>query len=307
MIFLVAVGLLFSRLADATLPLVDFDRMGKVGLAGSFAGLGLFSNSSPTYDPSTSTLLLRSDTGSLSRIGSTNQGGHIAAGCGINDVFYFAGLFSSIDAISANNIASYTSSSNSLASLGSNGPNGQIDAVFCDAPNNKVWVGGNFTSPGPSVAIWDVKASSWSAAPFVGLSDASSRVQSITTNTSATSLFFAGSFIVSFQGTGQPLNDSNNPNVPFSAGATPFSSSLVPIPLNGAEIQVQGSPSSSDPQFSNISSILCPSGPDGPGNTWFTEGADAALINVRTFASLSASGIRLGNTFVGNHGTTGFR
>jgi hypothetical protein len=298
----------FSNVVLAALPLVDFDRMGKVGLAGAFAGLDLFHNSSSvvSFDSSTSTLLMRSSEGSLSRLASTNSGGRISAGCVLGDVFYFAGSFSSVGSTSINNVASYTPSSGAFAALGSNGPNGEADAVYCDLKNGKVWVGGKFTTPGLSVAVWDPKAGSWSSPPFVGVAGAEARVFSITSNSSESSLFLAGSFITSFQGNGTVvLNGTNNPNVPFSAGATPFSSSLVPIPLQDA--QIQGSPSSTDSQFSNIESILCPSGADGPGSSWFAADGNAAVITVRTFTFMSASGVRLGNTFLAAHGTTMFR
>ncbi|TFY74032.1 hypothetical protein EWM64_g9980, partial [Hericium alpestre] len=296
--------LLLADAALASLPLVDFDRMGRVGLAGAFAGLDLFndSTSAVSFDPSTSTLLSRSPDGDLTRLGSTSSGGSILAGCALDDIFYFAGSFSSIEGTSASNVASYHSGS--FSSLGSNGPNGDVHALFCDAKNNKVWAGGKFSSPGASVAVWDVKASTWSAAPFGGLSGASAQVLSITTNSSQSSLFFAGSFTTSFQGNGSALNTTNNPNVPFSVGATPFSSSLVPIPLQNAEIE--GSPSSSDQSFSNIRNILCPGGADGPGNTWFGADGSGAQITVRTFQSITASGIRLGNTFLNGRGTTAF-
>ncbi|KAF5389471.1 hypothetical protein D9757_004296 [Collybiopsis confluens] len=290
--------------AADSLPLVDFDRMGKVGLAGAFAGLGLFQNNSHVFDSSTSTLLSRSATGSLSSIASTNSGGKISAGCTLGDSFYFAGSFSSVGSTLASNIASYSSSSSEISALGSDGPNGDIDAVFCDSKNKKVWVGGSFSSPGPSVAVWDTSSNSWSRAPFNGLTGAQGRVLSITSNSSDTSLFFAGSFITSFQGNDSVIKGSNNPNVPFSPGATPFSSSLVPIPLQNA--QIVGSPSSSDPKFANISNILCPAGSDGPGNTWFAANSNKAVITVRDFTFLEASGIRLGNTFQSSHGTTGF-
>jgi hypothetical protein len=300
-----AVLLCLPNVAFASLPLVDFDRMGKVGLAGAFAGLQLFDNSSAvTFDPSTSTLFSRSSAGALSRLGSTNTGGRIAAGCAITDVFYFAGSFSSISGTSANNIASYTQSSGAFTALDSNGPNGEINAMYCDQKNGKVWVGGKFTSPGSSVAVWDTKANSWSQAPFGGLSGAAAEIFSITSNSSASSIFFAGSFITSFQGNGSPLNNTNNPNVPFSSGATPFSSSLVPVPLSGAQVDV--SPSTTDAGFTNIQNTLCPSGPDGPRNSWFAADGNTALITIRTFTSLSANGIRLGNTFQSGHGTVAF-
>jgi len=289
----------------AILPQVDFDRMGTVGLTGTFAGLDIFRNSSPpiTFDPSTSSLFVRSPDGALTYVASTNSGGRIIAGCSLGDVFYLAGSFSSIDGTSAINVASYTPASGTFAPLSSNAPNAQVDTIFCDFKDRKVWVGGGFTSPGHAVAIWDPKSGLWSAPPFVGLSGAQSRVFSITTNSSDSSKFFAGSFVTTFQETGS--STSNNPNIPFSAGATPFSSSLVPIPLDHS--QVLGSPSSSDPRFGNIQSILCPSGQDGPGHTWFAADQNAALITIRTFSFISSNGIRLGNTFLNDHGTTGFR
>lgn len=283
-------------------PQVDFDRMGTVGLAGAFAGLDLFHNSSVSFDTTTSTLLSRSPDGFLTSLASTNPGGSIFAGCSLGATFYFSGSFTSINGVPASNVASYKPSSGSFASLGSNGPNGEVRAVFCDAKNNKLWVGGNFTSPASSVAVWNVQTGMWVQPPFSGITGAQAKVNSITTNSSQTSLFFAGSFTTSF-GT-SALNGTNNPNVPFSAGATPFSSSLVPIPLQQAEID--GSPSSDAAGFSDIHSILCPSGPDGAGNTWFAADQNDALITIRAFSFISANGVRLGNTFQNNHGTTGF-
>ncbi|KAK0212989.1 cortical protein marker for cell polarity-domain-containing protein [Desarmillaria ectypa] len=295
---------LLANAVLAAFPLVDFDRMGKVGLVGTFAGLDFFQNSSSTLDTSTTTLFSRSDGGELSILAATNTGGHIMAGCMLADVFYFGGLFSSIGSTSAVNVASYTASSDQFAALGSNGPNGEIDAVFCDDKNKKLWVGGSFTSPGSSIAVWDPSASSWSAPPFKGVTGANARVLSITTNSSKSSLFFSGSFITSFQSNRTTVNSTNNPNVPFSAGATPFSSSLVPIPLQNAELVA--SPSSTDADFSNISNILCPAGEDGAGNTWFAADQNIAVITARAFSYITADGIRLGNTFLNNHGTTGF-
>jgi hypothetical protein len=290
------------HVALSSLPQVGFDLMGKVGIFGAFAGLDLANTSSGfTLDPSTSTLLSRSSNGSLSRIGSTNSGGSISSGCPIGDIFYIAGSFSSFSNTSAQNIAAYHFSSNTVTSLGSGGPNGVIHTMYCDPKNSELWVGGSFTSPGSLVAVWNVGSSSWSMPPFGGLSGAAAEVLSISANSSQSSLFFTGSFVTSFQGS-QTLNGTNNPNVPFSSGATPYSSSLVPIPLQNA--QIDASPSSSDPQFNNVQNILCPTGADGPGQTWFAADGNTAVITVRTFTSISASGIRLGNTFLNSRGTT---
>ena len=290
----------------ASFPMVDFGRMGQVGLAGAFAGLSLFNNSTTlSFDPLASSLLSRTGEGVLTTLGTTNSGGAISSGCAINDVFYFAGSFSSIGNTSASNVASYTPSSGTFAALGSNGPNGPIYSLYCDVSNSQLWVGGQFTSPGSSVAIWDTKSNSWSAPSFKGFSGAAGEVLSIAPNSSGNSLLFSGSFLTSFAANATTLNNTNNPNVPYSPGASPFSSSLVPIPLGGAEIL--GEPSSSNPQFSNILNILCPSGPDGPGNTWLAADGNGAVVTIRDFSSIDAYGVRLGNTFQSGYGTTTFR
>ena len=304
--YCIAVLALLNVVFCADTPLVDFDRMGTVGLVGSFAGLDFINSASAnvSFDPTTSTLLSRSADGSLTRLASTNAGGVVSAGCAISNTYYLAGKFSSIGNATASNVASYNPASGAFSPLGTGGPNGPVTALYCDPNRNKLWAGGQFSSPASAVAVWDVKASSWSAPPFGGLTGAAAEVLSITTNASQASLFFAGSFIASFDGNGSVLNTTNNPNVPFSKGATPFSSSLVPIPLEAA--QVQGSPSSSDPSFSNIQNILCPVGDDGPGQTWFAADGVSAQITVRTFLFNSASGVRLGNTFLDGRGTTAF-
>lgn len=288
----------------ADLPLVDFDRMGAVGLVGAFAGLDFFNSSTNlSFDPTTSTLLLRSPEGALTRIASTSAGGIVSAGCAIGNTYYIAGVFSSIDNVAASNVASYNPSVGTFSALGTGGPNGAVNALFCDSTRNKLWAGGHFTTPASAVAVWDTKASSWSAPPFGGLTGAAAEVSSITTNSSQASLFFAGSFDAIFQGTA--LNTTNNPNVPFSQGATPFSSSLVPIPLGNA--QIEGAPSSADANFNNIQNILCPTGNDGPGQTWFTADGGGGQITARTFQFINADGVRLGNTFLDGRGTTTFR
>jgi hypothetical protein len=277
--------------------------MGRVGLAGAFAGLDIFSASSVSFDPTTSTLLSREKDGSLTRIASTNQGGSIIAGCSLGATYYVAGSFSTINGVSASNIAAYNPSSNSFSQLGSSGPDGAIHTLYCDASHNNILVGGKFSSPGGSIAFFDLKAGSWSRPPFGGIAGAQSLVKSISLSPSGNSLFFTGSFVASF-GNGTVLNGTNNPNVPYSPGASPFSSSLVPIPLQN--VQIDGSPSSSQTGFSDIKNTLCPSGADGPGNTWLAADGSTPLITVRTFSFISSNGVRLGNTFQSARGTTSF-
>lgn len=305
-IALISTLLLVAHGVVAAAPQVDFDRMGRVALVGAFAGLDIFQNASAPYDPATSTLFLRDARGELTRLASTSTGGRILAGCQLNDAFYFAGLFSSVDGIEAANIASYSPSTKQFTSL-AGGVNGEVEALFCDSDEQRVWVGGSFSSPAAAVALWNPDSNAWEQPPFGGLNGAQAKVSSITTNSTNASIFFAGSFITSF-GSPRALNASGNPNVPNSPGASPFSTSLVPIPLQSIpEVEIVAGPSSSQDGFSNIRNILCPSGNDGPGSSWFAEDGSTAVITVRAFSFISASGIRLGNTFQDNRGTTSFR
>ncbi|EJD52524.1 hypothetical protein AURDEDRAFT_111189 [Auricularia subglabra TFB-10046 SS5] len=304
--------------ALAALPSVDFDRMGKVGLTGAFAGLDLLDQSAAPFagvplDPSSSTLFSRGPDGGLTRLGSTNSGGAIAAGCRLDDTFYFAGSFDSFQGTSAKNVASYTISSGVFNALGGSGAgiDGPVDALYCDDNANQVWVGGSFKAPttgatgfAGGVAIWSPKAKSWSAPPFGGLTGGGASVLSITPNPSSSSLLFAGSFIASFQGNGTQVEGVSNPAVPISSGATTFSSSLVPIPLANAEVSAE--PHADDPAFNLPKNILCPKGPDGPDNTWLAGDGQGAQINVRNFKFLSSAGLRLGQTFVDGRGTKTF-
>ncbi|KDQ21696.1 hypothetical protein BOTBODRAFT_99589 [Botryobasidium botryosum FD-172 SS1] len=318
---LLHLSLAATAFAQSTaLPKVDFARMGKVGIAGSFAGLDFFNSSSPSastqFDPSTSTLLSRASDGSLSPIGSTGTGGRVLAACTLNNKLYIAGAFDSIGGTTAHNAASYDPSAQTFSPLGGSGGglDGEADAVHCDSGSGTVWYGGKFHAPlnpanptsfGGAVALYNVKGDSWSPAPFVGLTGAGASVLSISPSSSGSSLYFSGNFLTAFTAnTSTPLNGTNNPSVPFSAGATPFSSSLVPIPLGNASINA--SPASDSADFDNINNILCPSGPDGPGQTWLAADGSAPLIIVRAFQSIVASGLRLGNTAVEGRGTASF-
>ncbi|KAH7108308.1 cortical protein marker for cell polarity-domain-containing protein [Auriculariales sp. MPI-PUGE-AT-0066] len=266
---------------DAALPSVDFDRMGKVGLAGAFAGLDLLSvdsSQSPfagvPLDPSTATLFSRSSDGALTRLGSTNAGGSIVAGCALDDTFYFAGSFDSFQGTQAKSIASYSPSTGVFNALGGSGAgvDGPVNALYCDDKSKQVWVGGSFKAPttggdyGGAVAIFSPKSNSWSAPAFGGLQGSAKSVFSITSNPASSSLYLTGSFIASFEGSGTQIS------------------------VGGGILPVDAGPPSSNGDFSDIHKILCPTGDDG---------AD----HIRSFKFMSTSGIRLGQTFVDGRGT----
>jgi hypothetical protein len=287
--------------------------MGVVTVGGAFAGLDFYTvNSTNAFDSSSSTLLARASNGTISLIGSTNVGGSINAVCGLGNTVYIGGDFSSLAGGSYSNVAAYDITSQKLSSMQS-GLDDVVHALFCDPSSHELWAGGDFHIPigadatqyGGSVAVFNIKTSSWSPPEFFGLSgeDASVRAISQGSGSASSALYFAGSFLTTF-GANTTVNSTNNPNVPYSSGATPFSSSLVPIPLSASD--VYANPSSTESGFTDITKILCPSGSDGPGNTWLSQEGVLSYITIRTDKFQNSRGIRLGNTFISNHGTKTF-
>ncbi|KAF8320722.1 hypothetical protein DL93DRAFT_2215739 [Clavulina sp. PMI_390] len=301
--------------ASSIMPQVDFARMGVVAVGGSFAGLDFYTaNETNTFDGSTSTLLSRAlSNGTTTAIASTNAGGSIHAVCSIGNTIYIGGSFSSLSGAAYTNIASYDTGSHQLAAMQS-GLDGTVYSLYCDPSASHVWAGGDFHAPvgadatqyGGSVAIFDAKASTWSAPGFFGLKGDGASVRTIApgTGSASSALYFGGSFLTSFA-SNVTVNSTNNPNVPYSPGATPFSSSLVPIPLDSSD--VDANPSTSEAGYTNITNILCPAGADGPNNTWFSADNMLTQLTLRTNKFNNARGIRLGNTFISNHGTKTFR
>ncbi|KAG9120020.1 hypothetical protein FRC07_004660, partial [Ceratobasidium sp. 392] len=231
--------------------------------------------------------------------------------CTLQNTLFVGGVFDTLSGTSAKNIASYDPSSRTFSALGGSGAglDGEVDALYCDSKAGLVWAGGSFKKPtlaagsvdfGGAVATYKPSDGTWSPPPFDGLSG---RVLGIAPSTDGASLYFSGSFATSFA-SNATLNFTNNPNVPFSPGATPFSSSLVPIPLSATEITAQ--PASSNSNFNRIMRVLCPTGADGPRNTWLGADGTTASITVRPYKFITAGGIRIGNTAVNGRSTTRF-
>ncbi len=306
-IFSLIPALLFSLNAVyAAQPLVDFDRMGTVGLAGAFAGLDVFSNATVAFDPTTSTLLSRAADGALTRLASTDTGGSILAGCALSDVFYLAGNFSAVDSVAAANIAAYTPSSGAFAAVGSGGAQrpdkrrvlrragqqalGRRQLHFArDTP---------LPSLTPRLALGPVHPSAACLVP---------RQKSL-----------PSPLIPQTQ-----VSSSPAPSSPNSAAGTSFS--MAPTTLMSPSLlahllshllsflSLSRMPRSTHrlhqpPRASpTLTTCYAPLQAMGSGSSWFAADSSTPLITIRTFTFISASGLRLGNTFQPNHGTTGFR
>ncbi|GAC92980.1 hypothetical protein PHSY_000540 [Pseudozyma hubeiensis SY62] len=296
----------------ANFPSIDFDLLGAVSIAGSFAGIELWnqtgSSASPnaTYNPAASSLLSRANNGTVSFISATEQGGTIRAICQMQsspNTVFVAGNFFSIGGTSVSNIASYDPRSNTFHDM-AGGLDGVVQALYCDNEHQQLIVGGSFTAPVNgatdrylgNVAQWDVAASAWNPVDFGGLDGA---VNTITQGGNNSLIRFGGSFDTRFASMG-----ANGMTSGTNTSASSLTAALTPFSLG--QVEFVGGPSSNQAGFNNPAQILCPQGADGSGNSYlFEDGVDGRLT-ARAFRALNVRAIRLGNTFVDGRGTRTF-
>lgn len=332
--------------AQSSLPQVDFSKMGSVALGGSFSGLDFYSPSSAsstnvTYSSSQSTLVLRrGDSSDVVPLAQTEDGGRIEAVCylagpnGSNGTVFVGGSFAELGGVQSRNVAKVDLSSGVVSKLGDGGVQGDVLALYCDPTDGGVvWIGGEVTQPigqessasasyGGAVLQYKPASDSFSPAPFSGLPSGS--VQSISPSSStdsSSSLLFTGSFDLAYAGSNQTsasLN-SSKPTTKFSPtglplsnvtvyspGATPFSSTLSPIPLLGPGVLVDASPTTVLEGYTDPSVLFCQTGPDGINHSWLGRDQGISQVNVQIYRAVTASGVRIGNTFVNGRGTSAF-
>jgi hypothetical protein len=310
--------------APASMPQVDFSKMGTVGLGGSYDGLDFWMpDSGAQFSTLSDTLFSQGSDGQVMALGHADDGGTVRAVCWDGaQRLYVAGAFSSFNATSSPNVVQYDLQSGTFSAL-AEGLDGPVRALYCDGGNGQVWAGGQFTRPiGASdndykggVAIWSTATSSWAPAPFQGLNGT---VESISPSSNGSSVYFAGAFTTTFQSNTSSLfntslttNSTNSTRfeaisaAPAGTTVSGLSGYLTPLSLNNATITA--SPASSRAGYNDATALLCPGGSDGSGNTWLARDGSEAKINVLAYKSLKATGIRLGNTFVEGRGTTSFR
>lgn len=319
-------------------PQVDLAKLGSVALAGSFAGLSFYdpassssSSSSANTTLSSSRATLFSSSGSAGSsaapvpLAQTGEGDSILAVCQLpasdgsssNGTLFVGGSFSSLGGVDAQNVALVDLGSGTVSTLGS-GVDGAVNALFCNGTSGEVWLGGAFSSSssgdgsGRGVAVWSVADRSFTATAFGGF--LSGEVESIVPSAANNSLVFAGSFGTtgaagSGLANGTAAAGSGSLPVPqtsvYSPGSTPFTASLTPLVL-GPSASISASPASSLAGFSDANVLLCPRGGSDP-SSWLAGAGQNALITVDLGqGAVVATGLRIGNTFIANRGTTAF-
>ena len=302
---------------SSTLPPIDFSKMGNVALGGSFQGLDFWSSSSPfakssnhsSFSTTGDTIFLRSSDGSYQTLGTTNAGGSISSICWANSTangtIYLGGSFTALSGTPANNLASYSLSSESFSPLG-NGVAGPVDVVYCDNSNAAVWAGGSFSD---HVALWSTSSSSWQDVPFKQLNGP---VNTISPSSNGSSLYFGGNFTTSFaSNTSSNATLGNITSVPAAASTVAtvgHSGYLTPLtyPFTGYidpynQISINANPTTSQHMYADPNVLLCP----GEG-IWLGQDNQAAEVDVVGFNYLRASGARLVNGLTEGRGTKTF-
>lgn len=176
------------------LPSVDLSSLGHMGVIGQFEGISTYQyqgqQDMASGELSSSDGLIQQSSDTIF-LALSQTDGQIKSSCALDGVVYYAGNFTKTGDTETAGIGSYNVSSQEVTAL-SNGPNGTINALYCDTDSSSVYVGGDFQfDNGASVAVWSTDDQSWSLPAFGGFKEGSS-INAITQFGS--SIIFGGSF-----------------------------------------------------------------------------------------------------------------
>ncbi|CAO1625947.1 unnamed protein product [Jaminaea pallidilutea] len=299
--------------SSSSFPSIDFDALGSVGVAGSFAGLEIWSssssslNASNTYNPSGSTVVERSPNGTITQLNATGPGGHIETICGRSDApgtVFVGGNFTTMAGINASNIAAYDPTSKVWDAM-AGGLDGTVTSLLCSS--DMLIAGGVFMWPRNAVnvtqtrykghvAAWNYTSRAWQALDFGGVNGT---VKVIEPGLNASSIRLGGNFGTAF--------GSQGVNGSFSGTLTsPTSLSTKWAPISMAMSLWEGGPASADTNFNMAPQILCPAGADGAGNSYHFADATTGSLRISMYQKVNPRAFRLGNTFVQGRGTQNF-
>ncbi|WWC88721.1 uncharacterized protein L201_003634 [Kwoniella dendrophila CBS 6074] len=315
----VPIAVMGGSTAPTSIPQVDFGKMGTVGLGGAFSGLDWYTSDSPFASSSSSsqqsfsstgdTLFYRTEDGIFRALGSTNDGGIINSLCwssspdSTNGTLFIGGTFSSLSGKSANNVGSFSLSTNEFSAL-SSGLSGNVNTLYCDNDNHEVWFGGSFNAPigqgGGNVALWSTSSSAWQSPSFGGLNG---NVATIIPSSNKSSIYFGGDFTTTFLSNSSSMNSTSRtninsqPNAPINTTTVGQSGYLTPLTISASasessQYQIQAGPSSSSTSgYSDTNGLLCPDS----GTTWLAQENTISNVNLVGNQYLPATGVRMVN------------
>lgn len=195
---------------------INENNAGHLGFAGSYAGISNVNSIQQFQSTTEDSIVLRNNSNTLERISSLQ--GNITSSCVFQNSVYFGGYFETVNqTYPAHHIVKFDTQTNQFQSL-NEGLNGPVYSLYCDALDQILYVGGNFSSPidtnstMSNVAAWNIRNSSWALLPWKGFNGP---VYTITKNIKYNTILFGGHFDAT--GDGQFFNSNTSQLVPLNS------------------------------------------------------------------------------------------
>ncbi|KAK0656828.1 cortical protein marker for cell polarity-domain-containing protein [Cercophora newfieldiana] len=268
---------------------IDLTQLGRIALAGDFAGISLYQyedqHERPFSTNGNEALLARMPNGAFASVVSTDA--TIQTMCrftmsnGTEAGVVIGGNFTSLEGMESTAIALFNPNTSAVTPL--SGLSGQVNAVLCDQDTNTVYVGGSFVGANSTNAIAWVGTEGWTNLPFAGFNGP---VTSIT-KASNGHIIFGGSF------TG--LGNASAPSTPDGQI------------INLSTADVTAGSSSTTQGFSDPKNIICKAGAGGSGNTWLLRDNTPGFWQATFDFGFQPTKLRLYNTNQDGRGTRTWR
>ncbi|KAK8049476.1 Polarized growth protein rax2 [Apiospora phragmitis] len=265
-------------------PDLDLSNLGRVAIAGDFAGISLNEFEGQTEQPfntnGSESLMIRLPNGVFSNILTTDAS--IQTICSFRGALILGGNFTSLDGRSSTGIAQFNLDDMTLSPIA--GLLGQVNALFCDDDAGKVYVGGSFKAADSTNAITWVADSNWASLPFAGF------------NGPVTSITKASNGHIVFGGRFTGLGNTSTPSQPDEQA----------INLSTATISAnQGTTAAG---FSDPKNIVCKTGgTNGAGNTWLLADNTPGSWSAKFRYGFQPTKLRLWNTHQDGRGVKTWR
>ncbi len=269
-------------------PNLDFSQLGRIGLGGDFSGISLYRYEGQQQGGSSSNV-----SSVLGRYPDGGFGSLTESDGGIQQLCNFimdgelagvivAGNFTSLGGLESQGIAMFNPNTSEITPLP--GIEGQVNALYCDAKNNTVYIGGSFKGANSTNAIAWVGTDGWTNLPFLGFNGP---VISITPHSNG-NIVFGGSF--TGLGNATVLTEQHQ--------------QLINIP----SANISSGSSTKTAGFSDAKNIVCKTnGTDGAGNTWLLQDRTPGYLHAEFGYGFQPTKLTLANTHQDGRGTKTWR
>ncbi|KAI9828781.1 MAG: hypothetical protein M1832_001886 [Thelocarpon impressellum] len=271
-------------------PSLDLSQLGRVGLAGDFDSISLYSykqqNENGFSTNGSQSVITRLPNGAFASLATADayietmcsfvmKGGTLAG-------VVVGGNFTSLGGIEAQGVALLDPKTGKVTPLP--GLSGKVSALYCDEPTNTVYVGGSFKGGNSTNAIVWVGMTGWANLPFAGFNGPVSTIA----KQAGGNIVFGGAF----DGLGN--------------ATTPRKKDQQVVNIASSNIEAGGSVAS--PGFGNPKNIACKTdGEGGEGKTWLLEDNRAGFWKASFQFGFRPTKLRIWNTKQDGRGTKTFR